>query len=57
MEFSQVLGVVGKFRCQLLVMASHKEKILKALIWDCPLEVPTQQSVVGICVFNIPAPM
>jgi hypothetical protein len=29
----------------------------ESLIWDCSLEVPTQQSVVGICVFIIPAHM
>jgi hypothetical protein len=29
----------------------------ESLIWDCSLEVPTQHSVVGICVFIIPTPM
>jgi hypothetical protein len=29
----------------------------ESLIWDCSLEGPTQQSVLGICVFIIPAPM
>jgi hypothetical protein len=29
----------------------------ESLIWGCSLEVPTQQNVVGICVFIIPAPM
>jgi hypothetical protein len=34
-----------------------QEEDSESLIWDCSLELPTQQSVVGICVFITPVHM